>query len=464
MTTFAERFPALRQAPILAKLKDAHFEGLLGVMKEHRMQPGEVLFREGASGDSMAVIAEGVFRVMLAVPGGGETEVRQLTQGDVVGEMACVDPAPRSATVAALTPATVFLLNRAMMQALRAKGPAVVRAMLDGVIGQVTERIRSTNQTLERRMSHLGAPTQPIRPIRDPFPEAAVLRPSLYREPISLARVAALSTFTADELQVLADVSRHWQFPKGALLCREGEAGDSCFIVAEGEVEVHKAVDGQPKLLARVQGCLLGQLALVDPSPRSATLRAGTEVVALELSRDLFHQLLGEHSPFAMRFQESLAVTGIRQLREATHRLAQEAVPKAAPSPPPSPQRPAFEGPVLDSADRRPTAAERTPTFQRDIELRRPMPVSPRPPSPPAERPAAGRRPVASAPGSGEERAALERVRPRNEKQAMKLTLAYMQASLKEWGMSMDELDSIQVSRPDGIMTAAEKKARLNPH
>lgn len=61
-------------------------------------------------------------------------------------------------------------------------------------------------------------------------------------------------------------------------------------------------------------------------------MRAQTPVVALELSRDVFEGLLDACSPLALRFQERVAVLGIRQLRHATARLMEALTAQDVPS------------------------------------------------------------------------------------------------------------------------------------
>ncbi|MFH1531053.1 MAG: cyclic nucleotide-binding domain-containing protein [Pseudomonadota bacterium] len=445
MTEFSALYPALRRAPTLASLGDAHFEGLLRVMKMHRFAPGEVFFREGRPGDSMAVIAAGEFRVSVTAPDGSQREIGTLGPGEVVGEMVCVDPAPRSATVTATKPSVVFLLSRSMLLALKERGPAVAMALLTGVVGQVTDRIRKIHARLDEQITAAEKGRQaPAGPrVRD-FPEADSLTPQLYKGPVDLGRVSALSDFSQADREILKTVSRTLCYPPGAVLCREGDRGTSCFIVVDGEVGVHKLVGGKTRLLTSLGGCLLGQMALVDPSPRSATLRTRTAVVALELTRDTFQQLLGEHSPCALRFQELLAVTGIRQLREATTRLASlrsEAAPPKPPEVKATPAPPVGRAPLPQA---RPPLT--TPTTARlDVGPLVKQPVKPA--SPPKRK---GPLPLPSM------------RHPRNDSEALQMTLSYMQASLQEWGMDMEDLDNIRTVRPDGIMSPAERNARMN--
>ena len=55
-----------------------------------------------------------------------------------------------------------------------------------------------------------------------------------------------------------------------------------------------------------------GQIALVADVPRTATVRSAGDLIALEITRDVFDQLLRANKPLAVRFQEQIAVTGIR--------------------------------------------------------------------------------------------------------------------------------------------------------
>ena len=451
--SFAERFPMLRHASVLRTLPDNHFEGLLGVMQLRRMPRGEVLFQEGYVGDSMAVIAAGSFRVKVKTPDGKETEVRTLVPGDVVGEMACVDPAPRSATVISDNDAQVFLLNRQMLLALKTRGPGVLRVLLRGIVDQVTERIRDTNKRLEEKLSMLEERTVELHHSgREPFPDAVGRLPTRFTGTPDVKGVAGLQEFTPAEEETLVQVSRHLTFPKGAVLCKEREKGDSCYVIVGGDVGVYRAVDGAQKLLATVRKCLLGQMALVSAEPRSATLRALTEVVALELSRDTLAQLLAENSPFAIRFLELLAVNGIRQLREATARLATES---AAPAP-----VPADPTPVQQPYPRTVDQATAIPRFDTGRLSSRPNRGGTTTSTHTAMPRTGQRQPMDKVVKARETREKLAKIRPETQRDAAKHTIAYMQASLQEWGMSLDDLDNISVSRPDGMMSAAETKAR----
>ena len=140
---------------------------------------------------------------------------------------------------------------------------------------------------------------------------------------VDLRALPALKDYPSSELKLLASAAPARAYPKGTVLCREGTVGQSCFLLALGSVNVTKQTEDGEKVLATLRaGQIVGQLALVDRSPRSASVVADEDVVALELTRDVFENLLRASSPVALRFQEQIAVSGIRQLRMANQRLA----------------------------------------------------------------------------------------------------------------------------------------------
>ncbi len=138
-----------------------------------------------------------------------------------------------------------------------------------------------------------------------------------------LRGLTALERFDDAELDTLVGAATARAARAGDVLLREGEPGRSCLVLVRGEVEVVKRVGEAERVVAVMPtGSLLGQVALVDRSPRTATVRARTDVALLELGRDVFETLLRAQSPLALRFQEQIAIAGARQLRHSTEALA----------------------------------------------------------------------------------------------------------------------------------------------
>jgi CRP-like cAMP-binding protein len=138
-----------------------------------------------------------------------------------------------------------------------------------------------------------------------------------------LRRYDALRSYNDADVEVLARYAPLRAFAPGAPLFQQGAVPESCFLMLHGEVDVVRAAREKVRVLATLRPpAMVGQLALVDRAPRSASVVASTEVHALEIGRELFEKLVQACSPLALRFQEQIAVAGIRQLRMATERLA----------------------------------------------------------------------------------------------------------------------------------------------
>jgi len=107
----------------------------------------------------------------------------------------------------------------------------------------------------------------------------------------------------------------------GDLLLRAGEANQGLLLLASGTVRV-LLPDGPPHEAPQLSGpCLLGQLSVVDDSPRSATLEALTDCVGLHLGATEARALLAETTAAGDAFRELLHRSIFLQLADVTLRL-----------------------------------------------------------------------------------------------------------------------------------------------
>ena len=142
----------LRKLPYFDKLDDSVVEAV-GAMSETLSVPaGTVLIEEGSTADQMYVILDGHLEVTKQNQG-REVVLATLGPGNVVGEMALLDGAPRSATVRAAQDASLISVPQEAMEDLLSD-PGLVRRMIQ----TVTSRLRDIEDTLrhEERMSALG--------------------------------------------------------------------------------------------------------------------------------------------------------------------------------------------------------------------------------------------------------------------------------------------------------------------
>ena len=105
-----------------------------------------------------------------------------------------------------------------------------------------------------------------------------------------LERVPLFARLTAEELAQVEEHSRRQHLEAGTVLFREGDAGDSLFVILSGIVKVDSSCQQSraPRLFA---GSFLGELSLLFEVPRTATVTALVDTDVVEIELPLFHHL-----------------------------------------------------------------------------------------------------------------------------------------------------------------------------
>ena len=131
----------LRQAPLFSALDDEAATALRASMGETKLRRGEVLFREGDSGDKLYIVTEGKVKLGRTSVDGRENLLAILGPGQMFGELSLFDPGPRSATVTAVTDTVFASLSHADLLRWLEGRPVVAR----GLLAQIAGRLRKAN-------------------------------------------------------------------------------------------------------------------------------------------------------------------------------------------------------------------------------------------------------------------------------------------------------------------------------
>ena len=131
-----------------------------------------------------------------------------------------------------------------------------------------------------------------------------------------LREVPIFSRLDPEDLEKIAEVAEEQWFASQSLLCREGEPGNTMFIVASGGVDVIKATGGGERVLATQKtGEFVGEMAILESAPRSATLKANGDVRVLVIDGDAFHAILHDRPEVAVSVLKHMS-TRVRELNE----------------------------------------------------------------------------------------------------------------------------------------------------
>lgn len=206
-------------------------------MEPKMFDEGAVIIRQGDVGDFFYVIDSGACDYLLD----GIGKVGSVGTGGSFGELALMYNAPRAATVVATEPTCTWAMD------------------------QLTFKTTLMSTTMKKRKTH------------EEFVRSVVL----------------LSTLNQYERLTVADALIPVMYATGEVVLREGEPGHDFYFVEEGQVMATKAgVEGEvSRRLER--GDYFGELALINNSPRAATITATAPTVCLRLDRATFKRLLG---------------------------------------------------------------------------------------------------------------------------------------------------------------------------
>ena len=127
-------------------------------------------------------------------------------------------------------------------------------------------------------------------------------------EKITLLRqVEFFQGMDADELQLIAQEMTERSYTDGDVLFREGDPGDRFFLLLSGTMQVYVERHGNIITYSQLEaGEFFGEMALIESTPRTATVRAESPSVCLTLSRDNFMDLLQRKPHIVLRMIRDL--------------------------------------------------------------------------------------------------------------------------------------------------------------
>jgi len=147
---------------------------------------------------------------------------------------------------------------------------------------------------------------------------------SLTEEVALLKSIPLFAKIEPSKLKLLAFTSERLTFDPDQILCKQGDPGDSAYVVIDGAVRISidapTAPTGQIELATLGPGAIVGEIAILCDVPRTATVTATGKTVTLRISKELFFRLITEFPQIAVEVMRELAhrleKTNV-QLREA---------------------------------------------------------------------------------------------------------------------------------------------------
>lgn len=144
-----------------------------------------------------------------------------------------------------------------------------------------------------------------------------------------LRTIPILQDLDEDEIRQLLKIARPIRYPKGTVILKEGETGESMYILEEGMVEVSKALvmrwgredyQDRDKILTKLSAedhAIFGEVALFEENRRTATVVALTDSLLLEIAKADFLRLAAENPRIGYKITRNIAQLLCSRLRKA---------------------------------------------------------------------------------------------------------------------------------------------------
>jgi CRP-like cAMP-binding protein len=131
---------------------------------------------------------------------------------------------------------------------------------------------------------------------------------SLNEEVELLRNIPMFANIEPSKLKLLAFTSERMAFKDGDILFRQGEQGDSAYVIIGGEADVIVDTPKGPLTVAKLKrNDIVGEIAILCDVPRTATVRAATKLEAMVIAKDLFFRLIMEFPQMAVEIMRELA-------------------------------------------------------------------------------------------------------------------------------------------------------------
>jgi len=130
----------------------------------------------------------------------------------------------------------------------------------------------------------------------------------LEEEVAILKKIPLFARIDPTKLKLMAFASERMLFKPGQSVCKQGETGDSAYIIIEGEADILISSDGgQIKVASVGRNDNIGEIAILLDVPRTATVQATTNLSTLKITKDLFFRMVTDFPEMAVEIMRVLA-------------------------------------------------------------------------------------------------------------------------------------------------------------
>ncbi len=148
---------------------------------------------------------------------------------------------------------------------------------------------------------------------------------SLKEEVEILRQIPLFAKIDPSRIKLLAFTSERLTFQPDDIVCKQGDIGDAAYFIMAGEADVIVDTPSGPLTVATLgKNDVVGEIAILIDIPRTATIKAKTELTTLKITKDVFFRMVIEFPEMAVEMMRVLAERLVRttdDLQKAQERI-----------------------------------------------------------------------------------------------------------------------------------------------
>ncbi|MFK7931183.1 MAG: cyclic nucleotide-binding domain-containing protein [Myxococcota bacterium] len=256
---------------------------------------GTPLMVEGDVDASLLCVLDGELEVRT-----GGLELHTAKAGEIIGEIGLFSGGMRTATVETNTEATLLILTREGYNELLMRDHPLAMTIEKTALSSLVRRLRSVDARISETakgtaMANVTPSTSFFGRVRQMFGSGGARQAGDVHVATALAKSQLFKDTEPALLSAVASLFQAEAWGPGQFLCTEGEPGEAMYMLADGQVDVLIATEGDSvePVATLAAGDSFGMAGLVDQRPRSASCVTRTDVTVLRLDRQGWTRAVG---------------------------------------------------------------------------------------------------------------------------------------------------------------------------
>ena len=251
---------------------------------EKQFAKGEVIFRQGDEGRSFFQVKSGAVEIIVNYGEEGELKLTELREGKFFGEMAVIESYPRSTTAVASEDGTAVLeIPNEEVRSYLGEHPENILDLMKNLGGRLRDLTKDYDEVSGLiQVLHLNEKERES----EGFLAKVRKHVSFYKANHKAGDVSAESKRMEDGAKQSEGFAKKVvNYPKGTVICKEGETGDCMYGLHWGTVGVYTGygTDAEQKLTELYPNSFFGELGMILGEPRSATVVVTSDEATVEI-------------------------------------------------------------------------------------------------------------------------------------------------------------------------------------